>query len=256
MIRCPACGSAAVREEDEKGVADVVRRHARPDAWIIDFTNPVGIVTRALLQAGHRAVGLCNVAIGFQRRFAATLGVPHEQVSLCHVGLNHLTWERSVTVDGVDVLPGLLGDRLDDLADEVELAPALLAQLGMVPSYYLRYYYAHDEVLAEQLREPSRASAVQAIENELLGLYADPSVDTKPEALERRGGAFYSEAAVELIHQIFDQGLDANNLPLGSYFPSAIVTKDTVDSVYDPDTANPFFKYTVPPFKSISELKG
>ena len=107
--------------------------------------------------------------------------------------------EQSVTVDGVDVLPGLLGDRLDDLADEVELAPALLAQLGMVPSYYLRYYYAHDEVLAEQLREPSRASAVQAIENELLGLYADPSVDTKPEALERRGGAFYSEAAVELI---------------------------------------------------------
>lgn len=180
-------------------IADVVRRHARPDAWIIDFTNPVGIVTRALLQAGHRAVGLCNVAIGFQRRFAATLGVPHEQVSLCHVGLNHLTWERSVTVDGVDVLPGLLSDRLDDLADEVELAPALLAQFGMVPSYYLRYYYAHDEVLAEQLREPSRASAVQAIENELLGLYADPSVDTKPEALERRGGAFYSEAAVELI---------------------------------------------------------
>ncbi len=180
-------------------IADVVRRHARPDAWIIDFTNPVGIVTRALLQDGHRAVGLCNVAIGFQRRFAATLGVPHEQVSLCHVGLNHLTWERSVTVDGVDVLPGLLSDRLDDLADEVELAPALLAQFGMVPSYYLRYYYAHDEVLAEQLREPSRASAVQAIENELLGLYADPSVDTKPEALERRGGAFYSEAAVELI---------------------------------------------------------
>ena len=180
-------------------IADVVRRHARPDAWIIDFTNPVGIVTRALLQAGHRAVGLCNVAIGFQRRFAANLGVPHEQVSLGHVGLNHLTWERSVTVDGVDVLPGLLGDRLDDLAHEVELAPALLAQFGMVPSYYLRYYYAHDEVLAEQLREPSRASAVQAIENELLGLYADPSVDTKPEALERRGGAFYSEAAVELI---------------------------------------------------------
>ena len=180
-------------------IADVVRRHARPDAWIIDFTNPVGIVTRALLQDGHRAVGLCNVAIGFQRRFAANLGVPHEQVSLGHVGLNHLTWERSVTVDGVDVLPGLLSDRLDDLADEVELAPALLAQFGMVPSYYLRYYYAHDEVLAEQLREPSRASAVQAIENELLGLYADPSVDTKPEALERRGGAFYSEAAVELI---------------------------------------------------------
>ncbi len=180
-------------------IAEVVRRHAKPDAWIVDFTNPVGIVTRALLQAGHRAVGLCNVAIGFQRRFAAALGVLPDEVSLGHVGLNHLTWERSVTVDGTDRLPGMLAGHLGDLAEEVELAPALLAQLGMVPSYYLRYYYAHDEVLAEQLREPTRAEAVKAIEDELLALYADPSVDTKPEALERRGGAFYSEAAVELL---------------------------------------------------------
>lgn len=180
-------------------IADVVRRHARPDAWIIDFTNPVGIVTRALLAEGHRAVGLCNVAIGFQRRFAAMLGVAADDVHLGHVGLNHLTWEREVVVDGTDLLPGLLRDRLGEVSGDVHLPPALLSGLGLVPSYYLRYYYAHDEVLAEQLREPSRASAVQAIENELLGLYADPSVDTKPEALERRGGAFYSEAAVELI---------------------------------------------------------
>ena len=180
-------------------IAEVVRQRARPDAWIVDFTNPVGIVTRALLQAGHRAVGLCNVAIGFQRRFAAALGVLPDEVSLGHVGLNHLTWERSVSVDGTDRLPGMLAEHLGDLAEEVELAPALLAQLGMVPSYYLRYYYAHDEVLAEQLREPTRAEAVKAIEDELLALYADPSVDTKPEALERRGGAFYSEAAVELL---------------------------------------------------------
>ena len=71
------------------------RSAAAPDAWIIDFTNPVGIVTRALLQAGHRAVGLCNVAIGFQRRFAGYLGVEPDQVQLDHVGLNHLTWERA-----------------------------------------------------------------------------------------------------------------------------------------------------------------
>ena len=69
-----------------------------PDAWIIDFTNPVGIVTRALLEAGHRAFGLCNVAIGFQRRFAALLGVTPAEVALDHVGLNHLTWERAVRV--------------------------------------------------------------------------------------------------------------------------------------------------------------
>jgi len=180
-------------------IAETIRAHAKPDAWIIDFTNPVGIVTRALLQAGHRAVGLCNVAIGFQRRFAGLLGVGHEDVQLGHVGLNHLTWERSITVNGRDLLPELLASRLGELAEEVEAAPAVLAQLGMVPSYYLHYYYDHDEVLAEQLHEPTRAEAVKEVERELLGLYADPSVDTKPEALERRGGAFYSESAVELM---------------------------------------------------------
>jgi 6-phospho-beta-glucosidase len=180
-------------------VADAVRAHAKPDAWIIDFTNPVGIVTRALLEAGHRAVGLCNVAIGFQRRFAGMLGVQPEDVSLGHVGLNHLTWIRSVTVGGRDELPGLFGARLDELAGEVKLPAHLLSSLGVVPSYYLRYYYAHDEVLEEQLREPARAEAVQAVERELLALYADPSVDTKPEALAKRGGAFYSEAAIEVL---------------------------------------------------------
>nr|WP_218875154.1 6-phospho-beta-glucosidase [Leifsonia naganoensis] len=184
-------------------VADVIRRHAKPDAWIVDFTNPVGIVTRALLNEGHRAVGLCNVAIGFQRRFANLLGVDHTQVQLGHVGLNHLTWERSVTVtDGGgarDALPALLGAHLGELAEEIELPASLISLLGNVPSYYLRYYYAHDEVLREQLDAPTRAEAVQRVERELLELYADPAVDSKPEQLSQRGGAFYSEAAVDLI---------------------------------------------------------
>jgi len=182
-------------------IAEVVRRRAAPDAWIVDFTNPVGIVTRALLEAGHRAVGLCNVAIGFQRRFAAMLGVEPADVALDHVGLNHLTWERAAVVDGVDRLPDLLAAHLPELAEEVELDPSLLALLGCVPSYYLRYYYAHDEVLAEQLAPGarSRAQDVMDLEAELLGLYADPAVDTKPAALTRRGGAFYSEAAVDLL---------------------------------------------------------
>jgi 6-phospho-beta-glucosidase len=180
-------------------LAELVRRHARPDAWIVDFTNPVGIVTRALLQEGHRAVGLCNVAIGFQRRFASMLSVEPSAVSLDHVGLNHLTWVRGATVDGVDRLPGLLSERLPEIADEIELPASLVELLGVVPSYYLRYYYAHDEVLAEQQGAPTRAQAVTAVEDELLALYADPAVDTKPAALERRGGAFYSEAAVDLL---------------------------------------------------------
>ena len=180
-------------------VAEQVRRHAKPNAWIIDFTNPVGIVTRALLEAGHRAVGLCNVAIGFQRRFANLLDVDFRSVRLDHVGLNHLTWERGVTVDGRDVLPELLGSHLGEIAEEVELPPSLLSMLGSVPSYYLRYFYDHDEVLREQLGSPTRAQAVMEVEAELLELYADPHVDTKPAILEKRGGAYYSEAAVDLI---------------------------------------------------------
>ncbi|MFC4591563.1 6-phospho-beta-glucosidase [Sphaerisporangium corydalis] len=182
-------------------VLDIAERVARvaPEAWIIDFTNPVGIVTRALLQAGHRAIGLCNVAIGFQRRFAANLGVTPDRISLGHVGLNHLTWERSVHLDGVDVLPGLLAEHGEKIADEVGLPPALIRRLGVVPSYYLRYFYEHDAVVAEQRSKPSRAAEVAAMEESLLAMYADPAVDTKPALLEKRGGAFYSESAVALI---------------------------------------------------------
>ena len=159
-------------------VLDIADRVARlsPGAWIIDFTNPVGIVTRSLLQAGHRAIGLCNVAIGFQRRFAALLGVAPEAVELDHVGLNHLTWERAVRVEGEDLLPKLLADHADKIAADVELPAALVRELGVVPSYYLRYFYAHDAVLAEQEGGAKpRAETVAEIESELLRLYADPA---------------------------------------------------------------------------------
>src|SRR3954467_12650779 len=140
-------------------IADRVRR-AAPDAWIVDFTNPVGIVTRALLEQGHRAVGLCNVAIGFQRGFAPQLGVPPELVELDHVGLNHLTWERAVSVDGVDRLPELLAAHGPGMPQSLEPPVGLLQTLGVVPSYYLRYFYAHDEVVAELQASEPRAARV------------------------------------------------------------------------------------------------
>jgi 6-phospho-beta-glucosidase len=182
-------------------VLDIADRVAElaPDAWIVDFTNPVGIVTRALLDAGHRAVGLCNVAIGFQRRFANALGVPASDIQLGHVGLNHLTWERSVLLRGEDVLPRLLAGHAEEFASDIGLPPALLRRLGVVPSYYLRYFYEHDAVVAEQLSAPSRAEEVTAIEERLLEMYADPALDEKPKLLEERGGAYYSEAAVDLV---------------------------------------------------------
>jgi 6-phospho-beta-glucosidase len=180
-------------------IAEETARRAAPGAWLVDFTNPVGIVTQALLDEGHRAIGLCNVAIGFQRRLAAQFLVEPGRVELEHVGLNHLSWVRAVRVDGEDRLPELLEERAGALADEVHLPVELLRLLGVVPSYYLRYYYMTGEVLDEQRRGPSRAEQVAEIERELLRLYRDPALDSKPPLLERRGGAFYSEAAAQLV---------------------------------------------------------
>ncbi|WP_241777675.1 hypothetical protein [Streptomyces sp. CT34] len=182
-------------------IAERVRRRC-PDAWIVDFTNPVGIVTRALLTHGHKAVGLCNVAIGFQRKFARLLGVAPEQVALEHVGLNHLTWERAVRVNGDDVLPELLAAHGDAIAADLRMPRAVLDHLGAVPSYYLRYFYQHDAVVRELRTKPSRAAEVAAIERRLLDLYADPSLAEKPALLSQRGGAFYSEAAVNLTSSL------------------------------------------------------
>ncbi|GAA3884191.1 6-phospho-beta-glucosidase [Streptomyces lacrimifluminis] len=189
-------------------IAERVRR-TNPDAWIIDFTNPVGIVTRALLQAGHKAVGLCNVAIGFQRKFAALLGVTPADIHLDHVGLNHLTWETGVRLggpEGEDVLPRLLAEHGDRIADDLRLPRSVLDRLETVPSYYLRYFYAHDNVVRELRTKPSRAAEVAAMEEELLRMYGDPALDEKPELLAKRGGAFYSEAAVDLAASLLGGG--------------------------------------------------
>jgi 6-phospho-beta-glucosidase len=183
-------------------IAERVRELAGPEAWIVDFTNPVGIVTRALLDAGHRAVGLCNVAITLQRRCAALLGVEPARVVVDQVGLNHLTWVRGVLLDGDDVLPTLLEEHGDELAEEVQLPRRLLEELGAVPSYYLRYFYEHDAVLAEQLDGVPRAETVAEIERGLLELYRDPTLNEKPALLEQRGGAFYSEAAAGLVRAL------------------------------------------------------
>ena len=180
-------------------IAERARELAANGAWIVDFTNPVGIVTRALLDAGHQAVGLCNVAIGFQRSAARMLEVEPARLVVDQVGLNHLTWVRALLLDGEDVLPELISSHGDELAGSSHLPREALEELGAVPSYYLRFFYAHDAVLAEQRRGVPRAAEVAEIERGLLELYRDPELAEKPALLEQRGGAYYSEAAVGLI---------------------------------------------------------
>lgn len=186
-------------------LAEQTARLANPGAWIVDFTNPVGIVTQALLDDGHRAIGLCNVAIGFQRRFAARFGVAPDQVELEHVGLNHLSWTRAVRIDGVDRLPELIEAEADQLGRDVGSPAEIVRLTRSIPSYYLKYYYLTDEVLEGQLEgDHTRAQEVIDIEGELLDMYRNPSLAEKPKLLERRGGAFYSEAAAQLIASLHD----------------------------------------------------
>jgi 6-phospho-beta-glucosidase len=189
-------------------IAQRVRELATEDAWIIDFTNPVGIVTRALLDAGHRAIGLCNVAINFQRQIAGHLGVTPEHVRVDQVGLNHLTWIRAAWVDGRDMLGEVISRYGDAFAHEIGLPRALIEQLGAIPSYYLRYFYAEREVVQEQRMTPPRAQVVADIERGLLDLYRDQSLTEKPALLEKRGGAFYSEAAIQLVASLFGDSGD------------------------------------------------
>jgi 6-phospho-beta-glucosidase len=182
-------------------LAEETQRRGAKDAWIVDFTNPVGIVMQALLDEEHRAIGLCNSAMGFQRQIARLLGVEPARVALEHVGLNHLTWERAARVDGVDRLPELIEKSAEMIGNEIGIPAELIRLLGAIPSYYLRYFYLTDEVLRAQMSgvKRSRAEEVMAIEARLLKMYRDPTLDSKPKLLEERGGAYYSEAAAQLI---------------------------------------------------------
>jgi 6-phospho-beta-glucosidase len=215
----PRCGTIGQETTGAGGFAKALRtvpmvldlaertaKRAAAGAWIVDFTNPVGIVSQALLDDGHRAIGLCNVAIGFQREFANRYGVEPDSVQLEHVGLNHLSWERAVRVDGVDRLPEILaGAGADEVAEWVGSPPEVVRLTNSIPSYYLKYYYTFDKVLQGQLDgADTRAEEVMDIEHELLTMYRNPNLDQKPKLLEKRGGAYYSEAAAQLIASLHD----------------------------------------------------
>jgi 6-phospho-beta-glucosidase len=179
-------------------IAEELARRS-PNAWLIDFANPVSIVTQALVDEGHRAVGLCNVAVNIQQRAAAHFSVPLNAVEVESVGLNHASWFREITVSGAPQMAQLVQSNPALLADWGACSEADAVREGCIPSYYLRYYQEHATVLEEQRREGTRAPKVARIEAVLLQMFGDPSITQKPALLAERGGANYSTAALDLI---------------------------------------------------------
>ncbi len=181
-----------------------------PGALLVNFTNPAGLITEALARYAPdvASVGVCNVAITTKMKLLATLAegglqVPPERAHLKTLGLNHLTWHYGLVVDGQDLWPMLLA-RYGNLLrqeDNPEWPPELIETLGMIPNYYLHYYYHTDRKLAEQQRwPPSRAEEVMEIERDLLAHYADPQRNEPPADLLKRGGACYSTVATQLLN--------------------------------------------------------
>jgi 6-phospho-beta-glucosidase len=185
-------------------------RELAPNAWLVNFTNPSGIVTEALQRyAGDiSAVGVCNSGITMKMKIIEEveklLGFPisEQRAHLNTLGLNHLTWHRGFTVDGEELWPRIFDAyvNVQRTNPDPEWDVHTLETLGMIPNSYLQYFYYTDHKLAEQEKwPPSRAEQVMAIEKGLLQQYADPALTQPPADLMKRGGAYYSTLATQLL---------------------------------------------------------
>jgi 6-phospho-beta-glucosidase len=191
-------------------VLDIARdmRELAPNATLVNFTNPAGIVTEALTRhGGVPVVGLCNNAINAQRGIANMFHVSPEQVYIEQVGLNHLNWIRRITIGGSDATAEVLKAYVEHLRhdeDEIHFPPFLLEMLQAIPSGYLEYFYLESQVVARQARGvQTRAEVVMDVERRLMERYSDPHLCEKPPELMERGGAYYSTAAAALIESLW-----------------------------------------------------
>ncbi|WP_125153488.1 6-phospho-beta-glucosidase [Clostridium rectalis] len=222
-----------------------------PNAWMINFTNPAGMVTEALLKYGKnkKVVGLCNVPIGMEKAAAKVLGVEHKRLRMDFIGLNHMVFGKDAYVDGIKVTEklmdllasGKVGQIVKNISD-FTWDKDFIKALGMMPCPYHKYYFQTRDMLEEELKEFSkgetRAEVVKKVEEDLFKLYKDETLDVKPLELEKRGGAYYSDAACRLICSIYNDKRDIQpvntrnngaivNLPKESCVEvSCIITKD------------------------------
>ncbi|MCR4315634.1 MAG: 6-phospho-beta-glucosidase [Planctomycetes bacterium] len=179
-----------------------------PDAFVLNFSNPSGIVTEAIHKHSRvRNIGLCNIPIDIIHNIASSLSCQPEDVTLDYVGLNHLSWVRKIFRRGEDVTRAVLENFSQtggpSNIPEIEYDPLIYDALEYIPSYYLRYFYEPERMLDELRAKPkSRAQEVMEIERKLFEIYKDQSRVTKPDELSERGGAWYSKLATLVIESI------------------------------------------------------
>jgi 6-phospho-beta-glucosidase len=192
-------------------IAQDIKEVGKPGTILVNFTNPAGLVTQALSKyaAEVPAVGVCNVAIttkmGILESLEQAMGrkLDPDHAELKTLGLNHLSWHRGFTIDGEDVWPQVIEGFIADLRKEEdpEWDPRTIEVLRMMPNYYLQYFYYTDRKLTSQEKwPPSRAEEVMEVEKDLLREYADPNLREPPADLMKRGGAYYSTVATQLLN--------------------------------------------------------
>ncbi|HAJ95469.1 MAG TPA: 6-phospho-beta-glucosidase [Actinobacteria bacterium] len=187
-------------------VLDIAKKIEKisPNAWLINFTNPSGIITETLSRYTKvKVLGLCNVAINLQNDLSSLLNVPIDDIFLDCFGLNHLTFTKRVFVRGKDVTEEVFKKIKEQVSRRISKKDKKIVEtIKMFPNYYLQYYYFREEKIKELKKKPKRAKEVEKIEKNLLKLYQDPDLNEKPKELSQRGGALYSTAAVNLISNL------------------------------------------------------
>ncbi|GMA98412.1 6-phospho-beta-glucosidase [Pelosinus sp. IPA-1] len=213
-----------------------------PNAWLINFTNPSGMITEAVLRYGKnkKVIGLCNVPIGMEMAIAKLYNVEHSRIRIDFAGLNHMVFGLNAYLDGENITKSVIdniaaGKMPSTVKNVINInwIPEFVLGLNVIPCPYHRYYFKKDEMLEKELEEfakgETRAETVKKLEDDLFELYKDPNLDIKPPQLEQRGGAYYSDAACRLINSIYNDKRDIqpvdtrNNGAIAGISPDSIV---------------------------------
>ena len=202
-------------------ILDIVKdiKELCPNAWLINFTNPAGIVSEAVLRYTDfkKYIGLCNVPIGMKKEVAKALGVDSERIDMDFAGLNHMVYGLKVRLDGNDITKEAVEKFLENNMSmknikDIRFNNEFVKSLGIIPCPYHRYYYKKEDMLESELDDfkegKIRGQIVKKLEEELFEIYKDESLDIKPPQLEQRGGAYYSDAACNLINSIYNNKKD------------------------------------------------